>query len=120
MQTDYAGQADLNATYRLFAESSMVKVVPDIPLAEGPYRKTIEIAVAGGEIEGGQIVIVPLTRELLGVEYCDFNWSTPIVRMKLRQYLRISNGWWPGRLGAALYPPARGRWQQVARGPGNL
>jgi len=56
-------------TFMLFAESSMVKVIPDIPLTEGPYRETVEIAVAGGEVEAGQIIIVPVTRDLKRVEF---------------------------------------------------
>ncbi len=53
----------------LFAESSMVKVMPDIPLAAGPHRDTVEIAVAGGEVEAGQLIVVPTNRVLEGVEF---------------------------------------------------
>ena len=61
--------ASTTGTYRLIAESSMVKVMPDVSPAAGPHRDTVEIAVAGGEVEAGQIIVVPVTRDLDGVEF---------------------------------------------------
>lgn len=69
---DQNGQDDTSATsntYLLVAESSMVKVMPDIPLGAGPHRDIVEIAVAGGEIEAGQIIIVPVAHPLRNVEF---------------------------------------------------
>lgn len=56
-------------TYLLVAESSMVKVLPDVPLTDGPHRETVKFAVAGGEVEAGQIVIAAGTEPLRDVEF---------------------------------------------------
>lgn len=56
-------------TFLLVAESSMVKVLPDVPLGEGPHRDTVEIAVAGGEVEAAQIIIAPVTKPLRDVQF---------------------------------------------------
>lgn len=62
-------QPSTDDTYLLVAESSIVKVVPDVPLGDGPHRETLEFAVAGGEVEAGQIVIVAGTETLSDVEF---------------------------------------------------
>lgn len=56
-------------SFLLVAESSMVKVLPDAPLEAGTHRETVEIAVAGGEVEAGQIIIAPVTKPLRDVEF---------------------------------------------------
>ncbi|MCH8273339.1 MAG: DUF4091 domain-containing protein [Armatimonadetes bacterium] len=66
----YAGpDSSAGNTYLLVAESSMVKVLPDVPLGDGPHRETLEFAVAGGEVKAGQIVIKPGTEPLRDVEF---------------------------------------------------
>ena len=39
------------------------------PQVSGPHRETVEIAVAGGEVEAGQIIIAPVTKPLRDVEF---------------------------------------------------
>jgi len=57
------------SSIELFAVSSMVKVMPDIPLNPSKYRESVKIAVAGGETEAGQVIIVPGTKALHDVEF---------------------------------------------------
>jgi hypothetical protein len=57
------------SSIKLFAVSSMVKVMPDIPLKPSKYRESVKIAVAGGETEAGQVIIVPGTKALHDVEF---------------------------------------------------
>jgi len=67
-----------NADYSLVAESSMVKVMPDraSSLLRDRYGarllrpdRPVEIAVAGGEVEAGQIIIAPVKGALRNVEF---------------------------------------------------
>ncbi|HJN15326.1 MAG TPA: DUF6067 family protein, partial [Armatimonadota bacterium] len=55
--------------YVLVAESSMVNIMPDGAPFEGRPGKPVEIAVAGGEVEAGQIIIAPLSKGLRDVEF---------------------------------------------------
>lgn len=56
-------------SFLLVAESSMVKVLPDVSFAADTNKETVEFAVAGGEVEAGQIIIVPVTKPLRNVEF---------------------------------------------------
>lgn len=67
-----------NAGYLLVAESSMVKIMPDRApsVLRGLYGarllqpgSPVEIAVAGGEVEAGQIIIAPKKQALRNVEF---------------------------------------------------
>jgi hypothetical protein len=56
-------------TFQLYGQSSMVTVLPDVPLQKNALESTVKFAVAGGEVEAGQIIIEPGASELQGVEF---------------------------------------------------
>ena len=64
-----SGQPNQGVTFTLLAEPSTVNVLPGVPPAVGPHSNTVEIAVAGGEVEAGQIIVVPVSRDIEGVEF---------------------------------------------------
>ena len=57
------------AAFLLIPEYSSVKVMPDRAAFTGMPGEPLEIALARGETEAGQLIIAPLTRELLGVTF---------------------------------------------------
>jgi len=58
-----------DADFLLIAESSMVKVMPDRAPFKGRPGEALEIAVAGGETEAGQIIIAPINQGLRDVTF---------------------------------------------------
>jgi hypothetical protein len=58
-----------DAVFLLIAEASTVKVMPDRAAFQGRPGEPVEISVAGGETEAGQIIVAPINARLKDVTF---------------------------------------------------